>query len=262
MKKYLLLFLILFSGLGLLALTRQAAAAPSPQIYYYTPTPRPDGRIIYIVKAGDSCIRVALLNNISEQQLRELNGITGSDCPLLEGQELLIGMLREETPTPGPSPTATAMLPTPTAFNGFGSVCVVLFDDLNGNSRLDEGELWLPGGAINIIDRRGRVNLNGETVANNDDEQPTCFDKLEEGDYNVSVAIPNGYNATSSMNYPLKLVAGDTAMLDFGAQVSNLTLPEDVIPAEGPRSPMLGILGGVLILAGLGVGVYFRFLKK
>jgi hypothetical protein len=262
MKKYLLLIFTLLSGLGLLALTRQVDAAPPAQVYYYTPTPRPDGRIIYIVKAGDSCIRVALLNNISEQKLRELNGITGSDCPLVEGAELLIGMLREETPTPGPSPTATPLLPTPTEFRGYGIVCVVLFDDLNGNARLDTGELWLPGGAINITDRRGRVNLNGETVANNVDEKPTCFENLEEGDYNVSVAMPGGYNATTSMNTPLKLTAGDTSTLDFGAQVSNQTLPEEAIPAEGARSPLLGIIGGLLVLAGLGIGIYFRFLKK
>jgi hypothetical protein len=262
MKKYFFVFITLLCGLGLLVLTGSAIAAPPAQVYYYTPTPRPDGRIIYIVKAGDSCIRVALLNNISEQKLRELNGITGSDCPLLEGEELLIGMLREETPTPGPSPTATPLLPTPTEFRGFGKVCVVLFDDLNGNARLDEGELWLPGGAINITDRRGRVNLNGETVAINEDELPTCFENLEEGDYNVSVAMPGGYNATTSMNTPLKLMAGDTSTLDFGAQVSNQTLPEENIPAEGERSPLLGIIGGLLVLAGLGIGIYFRFLKK
>lgn len=262
MKKYLLIFLTLLGGLGLLLFTGQALAASPAQVYYYTPTPRPDGRIIYIVKEGDSCTRVALLNNISEQQLRELNGITGSDCPLQIGQELLIGQLREETPTPGPSPTPTALLPTPTEFRGFGKVCVILFDDVDGNSRLDEGELWLPGGAINITDRRGLVNLNGETVANNEDEVPTCFEDLPEGDYNVSIAVPNGYNATTSMNYPLQLLAGDTSMLDFGAQVSSQVLPEEVIPAETPRSPLLGILGGLLILSGLGIGIYFRFLKR
>lgn len=262
MKKYLLLLILLLGGLGLLSLTGPALAAQPGQVYYYTPTPRPDGRIIYIVKEGDSCIRVALLNNISEQQLRELNGITGADCPIQAGQELLIGQLREETPTPGPSPTATPLLPTPTEFRGFGTVCVVLFDDLNGNARLDEGELWLAGGAINLTDRRGRVNLNGETVANNEDEEPTCFEGLEEGDYNVSIAIPDGYNATTSMNFPLQLLAGDTATLDFGAQQSNQVLPEEVIPAEGQRSPLLGIIGGLLVLAGVGIGIYFRFVKK
>jgi len=262
MKKYFFVFMSLLCGLGLLALTGPAIAAPAAQVYYYTPTPRPDGRIIYIVKAGDSCIRVALLNNISEQQLRELNGITGSDCPIQEGQELLIGQLREETATPGPSPTATPLLPTPTAFRGYGTVCVVLFDDVDGNARLDEGELWLAGGAINIIDRRGQVNINGETIEINEDEEPTCFENLEEGDYNVSIAIPDGYNATTSMNFPLKLLAGDTATLDFGAQKSGQVLPEEVIPTGGERSPMLGIVGGLLILAGLGIGIYFRFLKK
>lgn len=262
MKKIILLTFILLSGLGLLALNGPVTAAPPLQVYYNTPTPRPDGRIIYIVKAGDSCIRVALLNNISEQQLRELNGITGSDCPLQEGQELLIGQLREETPTPGPSPTPTSLLPTPTAFRGFGTVCVVLFEDLDGNARLDPGETWLPSGAINITDRRGDVNLNGETVAFNEDEQPTCFEDLAEGDYNVSIAIPDGFNATTSMNYPLTLLAGDTSTLDFGAQRSSQNVPEEIIPQEGQRSPLLGLIGGLLILGGLGIGVYFRFLKK
>lgn len=262
MRKFFILFFLLLSGAGLLILAGQVDAAPTAQVYYYTPTPGPDGRIIYIVKAGDSCIRVALLNNISEQQLRELNNITGSDCPLVAGQELVIGTLHEQAPTAGPSPTPTELLPTPTEFRGRGKVCIVLFDDVNGNATLDSGELWLPGGAINITNRRGTVNLNGETVANNTDEIPFCFENLDEGDYNISVAAPTGYNATTSMNYPLKLNAGDTSTLDFGAQLSSQALPTETPSGTPERSPLLAIAGGLLILAGLGIGVYFRFLKR
>ena len=63
-----------------------AAASPAPQVVYSTPTPRPDGRIIYIVKKGDTCISISLLHRISEEQLRPLpDGLTGPGVDYLEG---------------------------------------------------------------------------------------------------------------------------------------------------------------------------------
>ncbi|KUK46184.1 MAG: hypothetical protein XD73_0950, partial [Anaerolinea thermophila] len=53
---------------------------PLPQAYYYTPTPQADGRIMYTVKANDTCISIALLNGITEDDLRALNNLQGDDC--------------------------------------------------------------------------------------------------------------------------------------------------------------------------------------
>lgn len=236
-----------------------AAASPQAQAVYFTPTPRPDGRIIYIVKQGDTCISISLLNRISETELRSLNNIRGTDCIIRLGQELLLGMAGPaETPTIGPSPTATPLLPTPTAFAGNGAVCVVLFDDINGNSLREENEPTLAGGATSLTDRSGKISRTGNTIIVNDpdNEKPLCFSEIPEGDYNISIAVPQGFNATTTTNYPLKVKAGETSTLDFGAQVSLRSATP--APAEEGASPLLGILGGIMILAGAGLAIILR----
>lgn len=235
--------------LGLCALLGRlaapVAAAPQEQIYYNTPTPDADGRIVYVVKPGETCLSISLLTGVSMAQLRELNGLS-EDCLLRENQELLLGVATSVPPTPGPTATATAILPSPTPFKGTGEVCIYLFDDVNGNSVPDETETGIVGGAISLTDRIGKVSLTGATLGSTD---PVCFENLDEGEYNVSVGVPEGYNPTTQLNYTLSVRAGETSNVDFGAQLSAAAQP--LSPAEGGTSPVLGILG-VLVLVGGG----------
>ena len=251
-----LLFGLAMVALVLLAVDFPATAAPLPQAYYLTPTAGADGRILYTVKSGDSCIGISLLNNIPMDQLRKLNNITGADCPVIVGQKLLLGTVQTATVPAGPVPTTTPGQPTPTSYNGNASVCIMLFEDINGNGMPDAGENPLVGGAVSITDRLGKVSLTGSTTAGPD---PLCFDKVPEGDYNVSVAVPAGYNATTNTNYPLKVTAGDQTVLDFGAQISAKAAPPP--PSEGGHSPLLGILGGLLVVCGIALGVVMLFMR-
>jgi len=252
-----LIFGLAMAALVLVAIDFPAAASPLPQAYYQTPTAGADGRILYTVKEGDSCLSISLLNNIPMDQLRKLNTIQGADCPVIIGQKLLLGVVQTPTSPSGPVPTATLMLPSPTSYNGNASVCILLFEDVNGNGMLDGSETPLAGGAVSITDRLGKVSLTGSTTSGPD---PLCFDKVPEGDYNVSVAVPAGYNATTNNNYPLKVAAGDQTVLDFGAQISAKAAPPP--PAEGGHSPLLGILGGLLVVCGIGLGVVMLFMRQ
>ena len=93
----------LLVGIWLSALPFSAAASPDAQVVYNTPTPGPDGRILYVVKPDDTCIRIALLHQITEEQLRSLNNIRGQNCIVVVGQELLIGYAGPaEIANPGP----------------------------------------------------------------------------------------------------------------------------------------------------------------
>ena len=236
---------------GLLgALVAPAAAAPQAQIYYSTPTPDADGRIVYIVKPGETCLSISLLTGVSLADLRALNNLS-EECLLRENQELLLAVATAVPPTAGPSATPTAILATPTPFNGTGEVCVYLFDDVNGNSVPDETETGIVGGAISLTDRVGKVSLTGTTLGSTD---PVCFKELDEGEYNVSVGVPEGYNATTQLNYTLDVRAGETSNVDFGAQLSAAAQP--LSPAEGGTSPLLGVLGVLVVLAGGGLGYY------
>ncbi len=223
-------------------------AAPRAQVYYSTPTPDASGRIVYVVKAGETCLSISLLTGVSMQQIRELNSL-GEECLLRENQELLLAVATAVAPTAGPSATPTAILPSPTPFKGTGQVCVFLFDDVNGNSVPDDSETGIVGGAISLTDRVGKVSLTGTTLGTAD---PVCFPELDEGEYNVSVGVPEGYNATTQLNYTLSVYAGQTSSVDFGAQLSAAAQP--LSTAEGGTSPLLGILGVVVLIGGAVLG--------
>jgi hypothetical protein len=262
MRRIAIVFIsILLLGIWLGARPLTAAASPDSQIVYSTPTPGPDGRIIYIVKPDDTCIRIALLHQITEEQLRSLNNIRGQNCIVIVGQELLIGYAGPaESPTPGPSATPTPLLPTSTPLPGKASVCVILFEDVNGNGLLEETESLLLGGQVSITDSRGTYSQTGTTL--DDLTTPLCFQDILESSYTISLAIPQGYNPTTSTSRILLLQAGDTSTLDFGAQISLKAPPPSAAPESASRIPLFGFLGVALILVGIGLAVYLRRILK
>jgi LysM repeat protein len=238
----------------------RALAAPLAQSEIFTPTPGPDGRIIYIVKANDTLLSISLTTGVPVDQLRALNNISGDT--IIEGQELLLGLAgpAEVTFTPGPSPTPTSILPTSTPRPGSANLCVLLFNDRNGDSLRQEDEPVIPEGAISASNRTGSVSLTAQTQPG---IEPTCFEEVPEGDFNVTVAIPEGYNPTTVSNFALQLRAGEEVYLDFGAQPNSETLAEAPIESGGAsRSPLLGILGTIIILAGLSLAIFARQLVR
>ncbi|WP_448334608.1 LysM peptidoglycan-binding domain-containing protein [Bellilinea sp.] len=255
-RRWLTASLLLGGLIFLLSLSLIQPSASQAQVLYFTPTPNENGQIFYTVKEGDTCISVSLLNQVSLDDLRRLNNLDAA-CVLITGSKLLLGTV-EPQPTSAVLPTETPVLPSPTPFRGTGRVCIVLFNDVNGNALAEEGESAIPGGAVSITDRLGRVSLTGETSPSL--EEPACFDNLEEGEYNISVAIPQGYNPTTLLNYALEVSAGDNSVLDFGAQLSSQAVPTPV--SEGGRSPLMAVMGGIILLAGLGLAVYARLLTR
>ena len=259
-----LLMIILLSGIpGLFALAGvyTAKAAPAKQAYIYTPTPGPDGRIIYLVKPNDTLLGISLLTGISVEKLRELNNLSGDT--IYEGQKLLLGLAGppEVTVTPGPTLTPTPIVPTPTLKPGKGNLCILLFNDMNGDSIRQEDEPSIPEGAISFSNRLGTVS---ESVNTGSGLEPQCFKDLAEGDYTISVAVPEGYNPTTANSYELALKSGDETYLNFGAQANSQTLAQAPIipnPDKG-RSPILGIVGVLFLLAGAGVAVFARRMLK
>jgi len=218
-----------------------------------TPTPGPDGRIVYIVQDGETFWTIAAIAGISLEELYALNGIQSSDFAI-PGTELLLGFAGPAEPTvdAGTQITPTSAEPTPTPIFSTGEICVLLFYDMNGNARLEEGEPPLAGGQISIVDVTGAVAVDATTEENPEGQ---CFGDLDAGDYNVSAAVPEAYNATTSMSLPLRLMAGDVKYVQFGAQPSAATLDE--LPEVGQeRSMWFGIFGIFLLLAALGLGYY------
>jgi hypothetical protein len=222
---------------------RATLLQPTP---FQTPTPNADGAILYSVLDGDSLWRIAAIAEISVQELMALNGIQSGDF-ISPGMELVLGSIAA---TPVPLPSATPTVQTGPLV-GTGDICVMLFTDDNGNARLDEEELPLSEGQVNVVDRDGSVQ--GEHTTD-DNPEGFCFSDLEDGDYNVSGAVPPNYNPTTSMNVPVRLAPGDIKFVQFGGQPSAAILQISGSGDEG--STLLGVLGLSLLAAAGIVGFY------
>jgi len=254
--------LLLFMLIGL-SFSAQAATPQQGIGQYATPTAEADGRIIYTAQEGDTCTKISLLNNIPIDQLRALNPDLGEDCIVIAGQKLMIGIggpAAVPTNTPGPSPTPTEPPPTATPFNGTTEICVLLFEDINGNALREESELGLAGGAISVTNALGGYSQTQNSISEIDpvtlEPAPLCFTDLPEGTYTVSAAIPDGYNPTFNLSYSLEVKAGDRASVAFGAQSQEATLEDPADETGGNTSSVLGIIGVILLLGGGGLGWY------
>ncbi len=257
-KRFFVLFTLI--SLLLLGLWLPANAAPNMQQVPPTPTPGADGRILYIVQPGDNCYRVAALNGITQEQLRQLNSKLDENCTIIEGQELLIGIVSlAGTPTAGPSPTPLPPTPSPTPFTGTTEICILLFNDSNGNALREETEPSVAGGAVSVTENNGEYSAAQDTIIPADPAayQGICFSNVPEGSYNITVGIPDNYNPTMELNYSLDVNAGDRAFIDFGIQSKDVVADPGANPTNEPKtSPLFGILGGLLLLGGAALGYY------
>lgn len=251
--------LLLLTAVTLLA--QPVAARPISQVVYATPTALPDGRVVYLVQEGDSCLRIQLLTGVTIEQLRELNRLDDA-CTLIPGNEILLAVITPApSPTPNPLITATPLLPTPTPFSGNGRLCVLLYNDVNGNGTRETTEVAIANGAVSISERRGQVSKTANTGGTLD---PIC-EEVPEGDYQITMAIPSGYNATTDLDLiEVNLQPGDQAILEFGAQVSTIAPVEVAAPTpqENAQDLLLAIAGGVLILLGIGLAIYIFVARR
>ena len=239
-------------------------AAPDLQ-GFVTATPGPDGRIMYFVVEGDNCSSVALAHGITVTQLRQFNTRLDENCTINVGQQIVVGLVAPDTaPTLAIIPTPTLLGTTATPFTGTTEVCVLLFDDANGDALRQETEFGIDGGAVSLTNLNGSYSQTQNTTSDIDPDlvEPirTCFLDVPSGQYNVSMAIPDGYNTTMALSYALDVKAGDRASVDFGVQSQTVTIGDQAVSTEegGSRSPILGIFGILLLLGGIGLG-YFAY---
>lgn len=265
LKKALFATFVALIVLSLTFLAQPVSADPHPQVGYQTPTAYPDGRVIYIVQPSDTCLRIELLTGVKVEQLRTLNKLD-QNCTLSVGKELILLVVTTvPTSTPNPDVTPTPLLPTPTAFKGNGQICVQLYNDINGNAFHEETEPLIMGGAVSVSDRRGQTSETGLTTT---DLTNLFCTQVPEGEYSISMAVPDGYNATNETTVNVPLQAGDQVYVDFGAQVSNLTAenqpatPADPVVTGSSNNLLLAIVGGLLLLLGVGLGVYVLFMRR
>jgi hypothetical protein len=252
-----LIVLILFF-LGFALPFDGASAAPDAQ--FVTSTPGPDGRILYTVVEGDNCGQIALLHGITVPQFRQFNSRLDENCTLTIGQQVVVGLVQNTGPTAGPAPTLPSPTVTPTPVSGTTEVCVLLFEDKNGDAVRQETELGIEGGAVSLTNLNGSYSETQDTVSAVDPDTllpvRACFVDVPGGEYNISMAVPDEYNPTMLLSYDLTVRAGDRAEISFGAQSKTLTAGGPAEAQQGSRSSLLGIFGFLLLLGGAGLGYY------
>jgi hypothetical protein len=257
-------FVLFLAGMLLLWSQVPVAASPAGQAGIPSPTPGPDGRIMYTVKAGDTCVQLSLLYGVSVEYIRTTN-LLDENCTLRAGKPIMLGVGGPSiaSPTPGPLPTSTPVAPTPTpGVSGTAEICVLVYDDANGDALRQATEGAIAGAAISLTSLDGTYSQNLTSVINPDSTvyQGMCFANVPPGKYNVSAAAPDEYNPTINLTTSVEVIPGDVAYVDFGAQ--SKTVAEASNPSKSP-SPLLGVLGAALLLGGIGLGVYvWRTLRR
>jgi CSLREA domain-containing protein len=131
------------------------------------------------------------------------------------------------------APTAT-----PTATLATGNICVLVYNDLNGNGLRDPGEPLLPGVTITVTNSSGVVGIYTTNGVN----EPHCFTGLPPDTYTVREQNPPGYPiSTMPDTWAATLSPGATVTVAFGDQA----LPTPT-PTRTPTATPTGMLNLVV----------------
>ncbi|MBN1640617.1 MAG: hypothetical protein JXA09_05215 [Anaerolineae bacterium] len=162
------------------------------------------------------------------------------------------------TPTPTPTSTPT-VTPTPIT----GSICVLAYDDRNGNGLRDPAEPLLPYAVFTLSDAQ-HVEA---TYSTNGLNEPHCFDGLEPKVYFVSEMNPPGYESTTHDSWGISLQNGATVNLEYGDRTELQPTPTPTpMPTPTPtRVALLSVVGnaiysyaGIIVIV-LAVGVLIAY---
>ena len=295
-------------GSGGVAASAPGAPTPQPTSASVAPETNPqgeqsDGSVVHIVQAGETLDSIAFAYEVTRADLIALNNI--SDPRIIQiGQAIIV---RAPDPTPEPTGEATseatgeaevtaepppevlhaapapvisaasggAVYPIDPANTG-ASVCVIFFEDVNGNRLQDGSEAPLAGGDI-LLTLDGTPAGQHETEAVPD---PFCFDNLTSGSYTAQAAPPDGYGLTTPNQLRVQVYPGAQINVIFGAAegveplsvppadaggiVSDTTGSESDTRAENPNSlpDNIGLIvfgvAGVVLVAGMGVTLLMR----
>lgn len=189
------------------------------------PTAGPDGNVVYIVQPGDSLFRIYANTGITVDEIKAMNGLT-SDI-LSVGQHLILvqGATAVPSATSANSndPTATPVVAATTEATqvastntAVGIVCVMVYQDANGNALRESEEGMLAGGNIALVDTSTGASV--QTYTTDGINEPHCFQNLPAGSYTISFAPPSGYNTSRDTTAPLQVEADSINNIEFGAQ--------------------------------------------
>jgi len=110
-------------------------------------------------------------------------------------------------------------------------LCVLKYNDLNGDATRDVGEPLL--GGVRIIVRNSSGGIVG-TYTTNGISEPFCFNNLTPGLYIVTEVIPSGYSATTPSRVGTFVFAGFATNVEFGNRLNTPTNTPTRTPTKTP----------------------------
>jgi LysM repeat protein len=225
-----------------------AAAAPAAPAYVPGPTATPNAEgIIYAeVQSGDSIWALAARAGISLDEILELNQM-GKDDLLRPGDLVIVGhgeppgaepaadaqasseeavseAPAESQPEAEATPEATAEPPaevTDAKVSDSGvAVCLMAFDDVDGNGVQDAGDGLKSDVAFTISDGQSVVS----NYVTDGESEPFCVSLPGPGSYRVARSLLPNEVLTTAGDRAVSLSEGSTLDLEFGSTMSDATV--------------------------------------
>jgi hypothetical protein len=151
-----------------------------------------------------------------------------------------------------------------------GSICVLAYNDLDGNGVRGPEEEFLANAIFTLADSRHVI----ATYTTDGVSEPFCFTDLAPGNYFVVEQNPLGYTSTTPDNWAVALLGGTVIEIEFGnylpptpvplATPSPTTMPSPTpIASLSAKGSALYNASGVIILAlAGGILVGFNLLRR
>ncbi|MFT7585681.1 MAG: LysM repeat protein [Cellvibrionaceae bacterium] len=232
------------------------------------PTPMPDaeGVIAVLVETGDTLWSIAARAGLTLDELLALNPNLTRDSFINWGDRITLGNVApsggstesaeaepatevEEAVDPAseesasesdesasedaaaeevveaPAPTSE---PEPTEAPSTGSICLLAFDDVNGNGVYDNGGESLRADVAFTLAKDQAVVSNYITDGAN---EPFCIEGLAPGNYRISRSTTANEIVTNGSDWGASIVAGTRQQFDFGSRIEEAAM-ESVEIAE------------------------------
>jgi hypothetical protein len=162
--------------------------------------------------------------------------------------------------------TATPQIPAEAPTPSIGQICVLAFNDRNGDGQQGADENLLPGVILALSDTNGPK----DSYTTDGVSEPFCFTNLQPGSYQVTMKPPANYGATTPKTSVIAL-SGGSQDVTFGARRGG-PAPTATRASGGTGATASGVLGSVgkvvlivvavLILVGLGFGGGFVLMSR
>ena len=153
----------------------------------------------------------------------------------------------------------TAVSAAPLSQQGSSQICVLAFEDKDGNGVRDNNEPLLGAVGFTLADANG---LKGSYTSDGSSE-PYCFGKLEAGSYTVRAKAPANFESTTEGQWAISLLASAQYDAKYGAKriggeasSSGNTPGSSTSTSSGSGTTTLGriVLGGLGVIILLAAG--------